>query len=217
MVTTTSPRSDLQAVSSSLPVENGIGTQIDTNYTRTAQRKEGQVEIESRNEIKQERKRNQKGTQVLGYVPIQIINLSLEEVKMGKQMCVGVASPIKVDETQRYKGYDINPVFKDEEATIRKFDDYLRDKLMHLDEKEQCILEPVLRKYKHLFYGLGSAELGSTSQVEHSIETGDARPIKKNPYRTPHALKPVVDEHIDDMMKKKLLNQVYLLGVAALF
>jgi hypothetical protein len=42
--------------------------------------------------------------------------------------------------------------------------------------------------------------------VEHSIETGDARPIKRNPYRIPHALKPVVDEHIDGMLKKKIIE-----------
>jgi len=30
-----------------------------------------------------------------------------------------------------------------------------------------------------LFYGLGSQDLGCTSQIEHSIETGDARPIRK--------------------------------------
>lgn len=48
-------------------------------------------------------------------------------------------------------------------------------------------------------------ELGRTSQVEHSIETGDARPIKRSPYRIPHALKTVV-EHIDDMLKRKIIE-----------
>jgi hypothetical protein len=73
---------------------------------------------------------------------------------------------------------------------------YLKEKLTHLDKKDRSILEGVLQQYKHLFYGLGSSwELGFTSQIEYSIETGDARPIKKNPYRIPHALKPVVDEH----------------------
>jgi hypothetical protein len=42
--------------------------------------------------------------------------------------------------------------------------------------------------------------------VEHGIDTGDARPIKRNPYRTPHALKSVVDEHIDDMLRKKIIE-----------
>jgi len=42
--------------------------------------------------------------------------------------------------------------------------------------------------------------------VEHIIETGDAQPIKRTPYRTPHALKPVVEEHIDDMLHKDIIE-----------
>ena len=63
-----------------------------------------------------------------------------------------------------------------------------------------------LRRYKHLFYGLGSRQVGCASQVEHAIDTGDARPIKRNPYRTPHALKPVVESHIDDMLEKNIIE-----------
>jgi hypothetical protein len=133
--------------------------------------------------------------------------LSLEGVRLGKQTYVGVASPIQVDETQVSMGYDINPVLRDnEEAKPIKFENYLREKLTHLREEDRYILESVLRQYKHLFYGLGSKELGSTSQVEQSIETGDARPIKRSTYRNPHALKPVVDERIDDMLKRKIIE-----------
>ena len=74
-------------------------------------------------------KKTQKGLQVLGHVPVRIVNLSLEEVEIGEQTYVGEASPIQVDETQRYEGCETNPVQRDEEATLRKFDDYLRDKL----------------------------------------------------------------------------------------
>ena len=42
--------------------------------------------------------------------------------------------------------------------------------------------------------------------MEHAIDTGDARPIKRNPYRTPHALKPVVEGHIDDMLEKNIIE-----------
>jgi len=42
--------------------------------------------------------------------------------------------------------------------------------------------------------------------VEHNIETGDARPIKENPYRIPYALKPVVEEHIDEMLGKGIIE-----------
>ena len=57
-----------------------------------------------------------------------------------------------------------------------------------------------------MFYGLGSTELGCTSQVEHSVDTGDAKPINRNPYRTPHALKPVVEEHIDEMLRRHIIE-----------
>jgi len=49
---TTGRREDLQAEDSSLPVENGIGTQVDTNYTKNIQRKEGPVKVDSRNTIR---------------------------------------------------------------------------------------------------------------------------------------------------------------------
>jgi len=42
--------------------------------------------------------------------------------------------------------------------------------------------------------------------VEYSIETGDARSIKRTPYRTSYALKPVVEEHIDDMLKRNIIE-----------
>jgi hypothetical protein len=42
--------------------------------------------------------------------------------------------------------------------------------------------------------------------VQHAIDTGDARPIKKNPYRIPHALKPVVREQIEEMLDKGIIE-----------
>ena len=137
---------------------------------------------------------------MLGYLPIQVVNLSLEEVELKKQTYIGVASPIQVIE-----GYDVNIIRQESYATQGNFEEYLNEKLTHLNKKDRNILETVLR-YKHLLYGLGSRELGCTSQIEHSIETGDARPIKKSPYRIPHALKPVVEEHIEDMLKMKIIE-----------
>jgi hypothetical protein len=151
-------------------------------------------------------KRGQKETQVLGYVPIQIINLSLEEVELEGRMYIRVASPITVDAIQVPVEHDVNSILQGCDVAPNTFEGYLREKLTHLKTGDRRILEPMLRRYKHLFYGLGSKNLGSTSQVEHNIETGDARPIKRNPYRTPHALKPVVEEHIEVMLKRKIIE-----------
>jgi hypothetical protein len=86
------------------------------------------------------------------------------------------------------------------------FDLYLNEKLGHLAEKDRSILEPILKKYYHIFYQEGSSRIGCTSAVKHKIDTGDGQPIRKTPYRIPHALKPVVEEHIKDMPNKGIIE-----------
>ena len=207
---------DLQAEISSLPVENRNGNYFDTNYTNMAQEDRIEITGHKRKEISNLQNtrdatqripfKQKKKIQALGYVPIQIANLSLEEIELGKYGYVGVASPTQITDTYDCIGNVVNSIEQTHKGMRDEFKDYLREKLVHLDAKDRCILEPVLQRYKHLFYGLGSTELGCSSQVEHSIETGDARPIKRTPYRTPYALKPVVEEHIDDMLKRNIIE-----------
>jgi hypothetical protein len=159
----------------------------------------------------QEKYRNQRGIKrdhVIGFVPIQVVNLSLEEVEMPMSMYVGVASP-----TGDYDVTDLNmqDVCFVQGRTRSKmntevFEQYLQEKLGHLTGEYQKLLGDILRKYCHLFYELGSREIGCTSYVKHAIDTGDARAIKKNPYRIPHALKSVVDEHIQEMIAKGIIE-----------
>jgi len=207
-------KDDLQARGGSLPVENETGNQVDTKYKNTAQRSKKEKGHE-KNEITKPQKQgdsmqnsyhSRKKIQVLGYVPIQIANLSLEEIEINKNSYIGVASPIQNNEVSDCEENMVNSVERTHRNAKNEFRDCLREKLEHLDGKDRHILEPVLRQYRHLFYGLGSTELGCTSQVEHSIDTGDARPIKRNPYRTPYALKPVVDEHVNDMLKRNIIE-----------
>jgi hypothetical protein len=48
-------------------------------------------------------------------------------------------------------------------------------------------MEPVLKRYRHVFHD-ESDEFKGTDLVEHLI-TGDAKPIRKPPYRVPFALR----------------------------
>jgi hypothetical protein len=210
---------DLRRISSSLPVENLVGNQIDTkqNYkTCTAglngargQRLEITREKQDTGKLTHGEYRNQRGTKrdhVIGFVPIQVVNLLLEEMEMPKNMCVGVASP-----TENYDVTDFNiqDVYALQGRTKGKVNEevseqYSQEKLGHLTGKDQKLLGDILRKYCHLFYELGSREIGCTCYVKHTIDTGDASPI--NPYRIPHALKSVVDEHIGDMLAKGIIE-----------
>jgi hypothetical protein len=73
----------------------------------------------------------------------------------------------------------------------------------HLTGEDYQVLRAVLRKYRHLFYQEGSMEIGCTSQVKHTIETRDARPINKNPYRHVEAHVNLIINHYT---KKNHLN-----------
>ena len=44
-------------------------------------------------------------------------------------------------------------------------------------------MEPILLKYRHVFHEEGSIDFQGTDLVEHIIVTGDAKPIRKTPYR----------------------------------
>jgi hypothetical protein len=155
--------------------------------------------------------RNQRGTKrdhVIGFVPIQVVNLSLEEIEMPKSTCVGVASPTENYDVTDLRIQDVYAVQGRTKGRVNEevFEQYLQEKLGHLTGKDQKLLGDILRKYCHLFYELGRREIGCTRYVKHTIDTGDARPIKKNPYRIPHSLKSVVNDHIDDMLAKGIIE-----------
>jgi hypothetical protein len=61
------------------------------------------------------------------------------------------------------------------------------------------------------YFEEGSSAIGSTSTIKHYIDTGASRPIKKTPFRIQHALKPVAEEHTDDMLQEGIIEPSNLL------
>jgi hypothetical protein len=132
LVATTCHGNDLQTESGSLPVENTCGNQVDTiNKTQVQkERLQGHKrkrEISNAVSTTHKLKNIQRETQVLGYVPIQAINLSLEEVKMEKHMYIGVASPIRVIEVREQEKYCVNAVRRGNTVKQDNFGKYLNE------------------------------------------------------------------------------------------
>jgi len=123
-VATISRGKDLLPGSSSLPVENRCGIRADTTQTNKIQIKQGQVQIQSRNGNIKKGNKTSKNPQVLGYVPIHIANLSLEEIKLEKQVQIGVASPIQLPDD--VAGSDVNVIRGNVNAVPGDFEKYLR-------------------------------------------------------------------------------------------
>jgi len=78
----------------------------------------------------------------------------------------------------------------DREASIPpSLEEVIMRKLTHLVKAERDILGPVMKEFYDLFLYDRSGMLPCTTKGFHEIKTGDALPIKKNPYKVPFALR----------------------------
>jgi hypothetical protein len=76
----------------------------------------------------------------------------------------------------------------------------LKGKLDHLGTREKEIIEPVLLKYAHLFHHEETNDFKGTDVVEYQILTGDARPIRRPPYRVPYAQREEMRNQVEKML-----------------
>ena len=76
--------------------------------------------------------------------------------------------------------------------------------LSHLSEVEKPLIEKVLTKYQGIFAEKMN-ELGRAHVVKHYIETQGC-PITLQPYRTPITLRPLVQQHIQEMLDHGIIK-----------
>jgi hypothetical protein len=91
------------------------------------------------------------------------------------------------------------PRNKKNEALYNKL---LSGKLDHLNSDERRHIETVLLKYAHVFHDEDRNDFKATQVMEHKILVGDAKPIRKPPYRTPYALRREMQDQIQKMLAK---------------
>ena len=83
---------------------------------------------------------------------------------------------------------------------------YIDEKLAYLSHVERKIIEPVLIKYAGNFHDDVDNDFQSTNVVVLKIETGDATPIKKAPYKTPFALRQEMNKQVQKMLDKGVIS-----------
>ena len=74
-----------------------------------------------------------------------------------------------------------------------------------LSASEVMQLKQLIAEYADIF-ALGTSELGSTNVVHHGINTGDHSPIRQAPRRTPFTLRKKIEEMVDDMLEKEVIQ-----------
>ena len=70
---------------------------------------------------------------------------------------------------------------------------------------EVSSFKELLKEYNSIFRLPGDKH-GFCPYVEHKIETGDARPVNRPPYKIPDVLKPEMDRHIKELLAEGLIR-----------
>jgi hypothetical protein len=83
---------------------------------------------------------------------------------------------------------------------------FMNDKLGHLIVRERVVMEPVLRRYRHVFHVEGFNDFQASDLMEHRIITADANQIRKRPYRVPFALRGEMEFQVRDMLSKGVIE-----------
>lgn len=137
---------------------------------------------------------------------VKLVNVTEKELDIPRNTIVGYIE--EVDECKTSVVGSVSHSMNQDNVINDSVSDVNIDNLCnleHVDIDDKAKIKGLLYRFKDLFFVEGQ-EIGCTSHVKHSIPTGDALPIKRPPYRVPYALRPVMEEHINDMCKKGIIR-----------
>ena len=151
-----------------------------------------------------------------GELKLPVLNLSDEAMELGKEQELGYVTKtrtdgggdlhVDIDETKE-EG-TITMVTTEEHTPLTA--EERREKLRCMLDKDgvavpQMILECAL-KYHGVFL-LEEMEKGSVEGVEHTIDTGDSKPIKEAAKQVPFALREKISEMVKEMLKGGIISE----------
>uniref|UniRef100_A0A3B1KGI5 ribonuclease H n=1 Tax=Astyanax mexicanus TaxID=7994 RepID=A0A3B1KGI5_ASTMX len=148
-------------------------------------------------------------------IPVQVVNLSREDVWLNPRTRIGVLSPVQCITNNQHCEVTFQRISANTEQVsvdLKESQDHQKvsDILSKLDiggtEKEQAELRALLGKYSDVF-AVGDDELGYTEKVKHEIVLVDDTPVNL-PYRRipPNQYKEVKD-HISQLLRKGVIQE----------
>ena len=148
-------------------------------------------------------------------VPFRVYNPHDKPIKLKKGTFCGFVSPVdQVEDVINTSDMD------QKEETISSISDKIDDKgddlpnhlgdmykeaCENMDEKSRKVFLDLLIKYQKVF-SKGDYDIGRTSLVKHTIETGDSAPIKQAPRRLPLIQQEEVDRQVNNLIKAGMVT-----------
>ncbi|CAG2241057.1 unnamed protein product [Mytilus edulis] len=138
-----------------------------------------------------------------GRIPLRIANLTSFERILYKSTCLAEChlcdNIFEMENTERTN----RKVFKIKESKADEVPEHLvtlfENSISNLTEEQGLQMKGVLKRQADAFAN-SKNELGSTDLIKHKINTGDATPIKQNPWRLLLAKQEVADREVQRML-----------------
>ena len=129
-------------------------------------------------------------------IPLLVVNETNRHFKLYRHGLMATISPVNdtkiVDATSIIKNSPI-----DSKLNLNELD---------VSSEYRPQIEKLVKKNCDLFAS-NDSELGHTDVVKMKIDTGDAKPIKMRPYRTPLKNREVIDKALEEMLEAKVIRR----------
>lgn len=132
-------------------------------------------------------------------IPVRMVNINNFQVTVKKAQTIAKA--------ENYNEPIIVCTTKTTTKTNDETNNFLEHiDLTHIESKDRSSLCQLLHEYADIF-DEGTGILSSTSKVKHSINTGNAKPIAKPPYRLPYRQKEIVQKEINRLLETGVIRE----------
>jgi hypothetical protein len=151
-----------------------------------------------------------------GKVLVRAMNPTVDDVILHAGTNIAVCQPVEEvitnltlneeSEIQKRRSAKLNACYTNPTSLVP---DYLRDlcerSSTHLNDGQKASLSSLLCMYKDIF-ARDDMDLGRTDKVMHTIDTGDAKPIRQRPRRVPMHLQKEAKEQVEKLLQNGLIE-----------
>ena len=153
-------------------------------------------------------------------LPVRVANVSCEDLLIKRGTTLGYLQGVDgcdvltESSTTESPGKTarISQISANQDVNIKRWAEPLQElynrSCTELNDEQKLSLRQLLDKYKNTF-SASPMDLGRTDVLEHSIPTGNARPIKLPPRRTPRAFVDQEDKIIQEQLDAGIIRKSY--------
>ena len=144
-------------------------------------------------------------------LPVKLCNLGTDTIVINKGTAIARMSPLSSDNVHTMGSLSTSQVSDGEELSADNpscpayLQELLESSVKHLPAENHELVQQLFSRYSDVFSS-GDGDIGRTSWVKHSIDTGDARPVRQRARRAPLVQQQEIDKQVKDLLERGLIS-----------